>query len=112
MLHLTSTSRTDISDDVDEIEQNLEKLDSQPSSTDGQHKEDEAQETPLDKQNIDEGLPREWKFVYNYPTKKILGDPSQGIKTSSSLRNICNHLTFLSQIKPKHFEDAKTMNFG
>ena len=74
---------------------------------DDQHKEDEAQEILLDKQNIDEGLPEEWKFVHNHPTEQILGDPLQGVKTRSSLRNICNHLAFLSQIEPKRFEDAE-----
>ena len=43
---------------------------------DDQHKEDEAQETLLDKQNFDESLPRQWKFVHNHPTEQILSDLS------------------------------------
>ena len=49
-------------------------------------KEDEAQKTPLEKQNVNKSLPREWKFVHNHPTEQILGDPSQGVIAHSSLR--------------------------
>ena len=106
-----SLSKKNINDDVDEVEQNVENLDTPPSSTDDIHKEDNAQETPLVNQNVDEDLPREWKFVHNHPTEQILGDPSQGVRTRSSLRNICNHLAFLSQIEPKRFEDAENDEF-
>ena len=53
-----SISRKVISDDINEVEKNLEKLDIQPSSTDDLQKEDKAQETSLIKQNADESLPR------------------------------------------------------
>ena len=105
-----STSKKIISGEIDEVEQNLEKLDIQPSLMDNIHNEDEAQETPLDKQNIDESLPREWKFVHNHPTEQILG-PSQGVRTCSCLKNICDHFAFLPQIEPKCFEDAENDKF-
>ena len=52
-------SRKVISDDVDKVEQNLKKLDLQPSSTNELQKEDESQETSLSKQNADENQLRE-----------------------------------------------------
>ena len=49
--------------------------------------------------------------MQNHPTEQILGDPSQGVRTRSSMRNICNHLAFLSQIEPKCFQDAENDEF-
>ena len=54
-----SITRKITSDDVDEVEQNIEKLNIQPSSTDDLQKEDEAQETSLSQQKANEDLPRE-----------------------------------------------------
>ena len=43
---------------------------------------------------------KEGKFVINHPQVQIIGNPSSGVKTRSSLRNICNNLAFISQIEP------------
>ncbi|RVW19280.1 Retrovirus-related Pol polyprotein from transposon RE1 [Vitis vinifera] len=51
-------------------------------------------------------LPKYWKFVINHPQDQIIGNPSSGVITRSSLRNICNNLAFISQIKPKNIKDA------
>ena len=47
---------------------------------------------------------KEWKFVINRPQDKIIGSPSSGVRTRSSLRNICNNLAFISQIEPKKYK--------
>ena len=47
-------------------------------------------------------LPKDWKFVTNHPQNQIIGNPSSGVRTRSSLRNICNNLAFISQIEPKN----------
>ena len=41
-------------------------------------------------------LPKEWKFVTNHPLDQIIGNPSIGVRTRSSLKNICNNLAFIS----------------
>ena len=51
-------------------------------------------------------LPKDWKFVINHPQDQIIGNPSSEVRTRSSLRNICNNLTFISQIEPKNINDA------
>ena len=51
-------------------------------------------------------IPKEWKFVINYPQDQIIGNPSSGVRTRSSLRNICNNLAFIFLIKPKNINDA------
>ena len=51
-------------------------------------------------------LPKDWKFVINHPQKQIIGNPSNGLRTRSSLRNIYNNLAFISQIEPKNINDA------
>ena len=98
-----SLSRNVISDDVEEVEQILEKLDIQPSSSNNPQKEENVQEASSSQQNTNEGLPKEWKFVHNHPIEQILGDHSQGVRAHSSLRNVCNYLAFLSLIELKYF---------
>ena len=51
-------------------------------------------------------LPKDWKFVINHLQDQIIGNPSSRVKTRSSLRNICNNLTFISQIEPININDA------
>ena len=49
-------------------------------------------------------LPKDWKFVINHPQDQIIGNPSSRVRTRSFLRNICNNLTFISQIEPKNIK--------
>ena len=51
-------------------------------------------------------LPKEWKFVINHPYDQIISNPFSGVRTRSSLRNICNNLVFISQIEPKNINDV------
>ena len=57
-------------------------------------------------------FPKEWKFVINHPQDQIIGNPSSEIRTRSSLRNICNNLTFISQIEPKNINDVLDDEIG
>lgn len=52
-------------------------------------------------------LPKEWKYAYGYPKDLIIGDAMEGIKTHSSIRNVCGNLVFVSQIEPKLFLEAE-----
>ena len=52
-------------------------------------------------------LPKEWRYAHSHPKDLILGDPSQGVRTQSSLRNICNHLAFISEIEPTNFSEVE-----
>ena len=40
--------------------------------------------------------------MINHPQDQIIGNPSSGVRTRSSLGNICNNLAFISQIEPKN----------
>ena len=42
----------------------------------------------------------------SHPQDQIIGNPSSGVRTRSSLRNICNNLAFISQIEPKNINNA------
>ena len=53
-----------------------------------------------------QNLPKEWKFVINHPQDQIIRNPSSGVRTRYSLRNIYNNLTFISQIEPKNINDT------
>ena len=46
--------------------------------------------------------------VCSWPPKDlIIGDAAEGIKTRSSIRNICGNLAFISQIEPNFFFEAE-----
>ena len=51
-------------------------------------------------------LSKEWKFVINHPQDQIIGNPSSGVRTRFSLRNICNNVAIISQIQPKNINDT------
>jgi hypothetical protein len=56
----------------------------------------------------DQQFPKSWGIVKDHPIDQILGDPSQGVNTRSSLRNVCNNMAFVSEIEPKNIEEAET----
>ena len=51
-------------------------------------------------------LLKDWKFVINHPQYQSIGNPSSGVRTRSSLKNIYNNLVFISQIEPKNINDT------
>ena len=51
------------------------------------------------------------EVVFSHSKDVILGDPSRGVTTRLSLRNTCEHATFISQIEPKSFADAENDEF-
>ena len=65
-----------ISDDIDEVEQNLKKLDIHLCSNEDQKKINKVQEASSSQQGVNESPPKEWKFVHNHLTEQILGDSS------------------------------------
>ena len=68
---------------------------------------DEETDQPRDtNEPTSQELPREYRRVIHHPLDQVIGDPSQGVKTRSSLRNICNNLAFLSHIEPKNINEA------
>ena len=87
----------------DGVHQQEEEMDS--------NKEDESPLAPPPPPQLEQGessqeLPREWKFVTNHPQDQIIGNPSIGVRTRSSLRNIFINLAFVSQIEPNNLNDA------
>ncbi|KAH9769110.1 hypothetical protein KPL71_011871 [Citrus sinensis] len=71
-------------------------------------RQEEQTNTELEQQEgISQTLPKEWRYVSSHPKDVILGDPSRGVTTRSSLKNTCEHNAFISQIEPKSFADAE-----
>ncbi|KAH9698504.1 Integrase catalytic domain-containing protein [Citrus sinensis] len=104
----SSTEKVVVDDDAGEEEQEEEA--SNDNQEDAPHGiQEEHHEEPNVEQNegTSQTLPKEWRYVSSHPKDVILGDPSRGITTRSSLRNTCEHNAFISQIEPKSFEDAE-----
>ncbi|KAH9670869.1 Integrase catalytic domain-containing protein [Citrus sinensis] len=104
----SSSEKVVVDDDAGKEEQEEEA--SNDNQEDAPHGiQEEHHEEPNVEQNegTSQTLPKEWRYVSSHPKDVILGDPSRGITTRSSLRNTCEHNAFISQIEPKSFEDAE-----
>jgi hypothetical protein len=53
-------------------------------------------------------MPKEWNFPRNHPKEQVIGEPSHGVRTHSSLRDICNNLAFITQNVPKTIEEVES----
>lgn len=53
-------------------------------------------------------LKHKLRYALSHPKDLILLDASHGITTRLSIKNMCEHTTFISQIKPKLFLDAES----
>lgn len=64
-----------------------------------------AEKIPQEKSKEDEQeesyhvFPRDWKFLDNHHNDQILGNSNFGLRTRSSLKDICAILDFLYQIE-------------
>ena len=85
----------------DKVHQQEEEIDSKKEESPFAH----PPPPQLEQGESSQELPKEWKFVTNHPQDQIRGNPSIGVRTRSSLRNICNNLAFISQIEPKKLND-------
>ena len=86
----------------DKVHQQEEEIDSKTEESSFAH----PPPSHLEQGESSQEHPKEWKFVTNHPQDQIIGNPSIGARTRSSLRNICNNLVFISQIEPKKLNDA------
>ena len=103
--------KDELDDDAENLNKEMDDLtledDSSQNNEEDQKKEDEEekdQRTTLRQRNK---LPKEWRYAHGHPKDLIIDDPSQEIRTHSSLRNMCDHLIFISQVEPKSIEKAK-----
>ena len=61
------------------------------------YKEDD-EENHKEVQRHHKNLSKKWRYTYGHPKDLIIGDPSQGIRTRSSLKNIENYYMFICSI--------------
>src|SRR5262249_42356287 len=96
----TNTSlKKDIVDDVDFI-QGMENAEEPTQEKEDQAKDDPPIENLQEAPQIDEDLPKEWRYAKSHPKENIIGNTSQGITTRSRM-NVCNYVAFVSQFEPK-----------
>jgi len=55
---------------------------------------------------ISSGLPTEWRVLRNLSMDNIIGQVQKGVSTRRSLNHFCEHMAFVSQVKPKTIADA------
>ena len=95
--------------DIEDIEGEMEELEIKDNPTQTKEAQSSSKEIiqPLQGEGTSQELPKEWRYATSHPQELIIGDPSHGTRTRASLRNICNHLAFVSQIEPKTFLEAE-----
>ena len=93
-------------DDVSILQENINEAFHEKKKDQEKVNNDETKEEKLNE-------PQPLESELNYPRErlyvkdgKIIGDPSQGVKTRSSYRNICECVPFLSHLKPKNVQEA------
>ena len=94
--------------DGDLQEESSKEIQENASQENQEDRQEEQTNMEMEQQEgISQTLPKEWRYVSSHPKDVILGDPSRGVTTRSSLKNTCEHNAFISQIEPKSFTDAE-----
>ena len=94
-----------VSFDSDDIEIYQQETSQKKQGQTVPNQEDTKEEEPHKPTQVERerNHPRELTYVKD---GEIIGDPRQGVRTRSSLRNTCNYVAFLSQIEPKNIDEA------
>ncbi|KAH9799739.1 hypothetical protein KPL71_000448 [Citrus sinensis] len=103
----SSTEKVVVDDNAEEEQQEEASNDNQEVAPHGIQEEHHEETNAEQNKGTSQTLPKEWRYVSSHPKDVILGDPSRGVTTRSSLRNTCEHAAFISQIEPKSFADAE-----
>ncbi|KAH9724358.1 CCHC-type domain-containing protein [Citrus sinensis] len=103
----SSTEKVVVDDNAEEEQQEEASNDNQEDAPHGIQEEHHEEPNVEQNEGTSQTLPNEWRYVSSHPKDVILGDPSRGVTTRSSLRNTCEHAAFIYQIKPKSFADAE-----
>ncbi|KAH9716551.1 hypothetical protein KPL71_021497 [Citrus sinensis] len=103
----SSTEKVVVDDNAEEEQQEETSNDNQEDAPHGIQEEHHEETNAEQNEGTSQTLPKEWRHVSSHPKDVILGDPSRGVTTRSSLRNTCEHAAFISQIEPKSFADAE-----
>ena len=103
----SSTEKVVVDDNAEEEQQEEASNDNQEVAPHGIQEEHHEETNAEQNEGTSQTLPKEWRYVSSHPKDVILGDPSRGVTTRSSLRNTCEHAAFISQIEPKSFADAE-----
>ncbi|KAH9782035.1 Integrase catalytic domain-containing protein [Citrus sinensis] len=110
----SSAEKGVVNDDADgelQEESSKENQENAPHENQEDRQEEQTNMELEQQEGSSQTLPKEWRYVSSHPKDLILGDPSRGITTRSSLRNTCEHAAFISQIEPKSFADAENDEF-
>ncbi|KAH9671200.1 hypothetical protein KPL70_017266 [Citrus sinensis] len=103
----SSTEKVVVDDNAEEEQQEETLNDNQEDAPRGIQEEHHEETNAEQNEGTSQALPKEWRYISSHPKDVILGDPSRGVTTRSSLRNTCEHAAFISQIEPKSFADAE-----
>ena len=99
----SSTEKVVVDDNAEEEASNDNQEDAPRGIQEEHHEETNAKQN----KGTSPTLPKEWRYVSSHPKDVVLGDPSRGVTTRSSLRNTCEHAAFISQIELKSFADVE-----
>ncbi|KAH9778649.1 hypothetical protein KPL71_007414 [Citrus sinensis] len=101
------TEKVVVDDNAEEEQQEGTSNDNQEDAPHGIQEEHHEETNVEQNEGTSQTLPNEWRYVSSHPKDVILGYPSRGVTTRSSLRNTCEHAAFISQIEPKSLADAE-----
>jgi hypothetical protein len=85
---------------------------SESSEKDKEHVDEPNEEEKVSLPTNNEELPKSWRVVHDHPKDLILGEIDRGVSKRSKLKNICNNMTFLSQMNQRISMRLLKMNHG
>ncbi|KAH9762390.1 hypothetical protein KPL70_000794 [Citrus sinensis] len=103
----SSTEKVVVDDNAEEEQQEEASNDNQEVAPHGIQEEHHEETNAEQNEGTSQTLSKEWRYVSSHPKDVILGVPSRGVTTRSSLRNTCEYAAFIFQIVPKSFGDAE-----
>lgn len=83
--------------------------DDQDKDKDQGQKKDQSvnEETQVEEENIEnQDLSKEWRSSKDHPIQNVIGYIFKTVTTRHSLRKVCNHMIFVSQIELKEVDEA------
>ncbi|KAH9685489.1 Integrase catalytic domain-containing protein [Citrus sinensis] len=95
----SSTEKVIVDDNAEEEQQEEASSDNQEDAPHGIQEEHHEETNVKQNEGTSQTLPKEWRYVSSHPKDVILGDPSRGVTTRSSLRN-----TYFSSCMSQEFE--------
>jgi len=110
--NMQKNSKTGANDDIPNIQQVDTGLENkteeicEPPEIQLTEPKNQSVETTVGTDVINSGLPIEWRLPKSLSLDNVIGQVQRGVSTRRLLNQLCEHMTFVSQVEPKTVAEA------